>query len=46
MQRIFEAVGGKRGYLLELAGRLDASMEIPEGGGTTIRDLLSKAIPV
>ncbi len=37
---------GKRGYLLELAGGLDASMEIPEGGGTTIRDLLSKAVPI
>jgi hypothetical protein len=46
MKRIFEAVVGKRGYLLELAGGLDASMEIPEGGGTTVRDLLSKAIPI
>jgi len=31
MKRIFEAVVGKREYLLELAGGLDASMEIPEG---------------
>jgi hypothetical protein len=46
MKRIFEAVVGKRGYLIELAGGLDASMEIPKGGGTTIRDLLSKAIPI
>ena len=37
---------GKREYLLELAGGLDASMEIPNGGGTTIRFLLSKAIPI
>ena len=46
MKRIFEAVVGKRGYLLELAGGLDSSMEIPEGGGMTIRGLLTKAIPV
>jgi hypothetical protein len=46
MKRIFEAVVGKRGYLLELAGGLDTSMEIPKGGETTIRDLLSKAIPI
>jgi hypothetical protein len=46
MKRIFEAVVGKRGYLLELGGGLDPSMEIPKGGGTTIRDLLSKAIPI
>ena len=46
MKRIFEAGVGKRGYLLELAGGLDASMEIPEGGGMTIRGLLTKAIPV
>jgi hypothetical protein len=46
MKRIFEAVVGKRSYLLELVGGLDASMEIPEGGGTTMRDLLSKAIPI
>jgi hypothetical protein len=46
MKKIFEAVVGKRGYLLELAGGLNASMEIPEGGGTTISDLLSKAIPI
>ncbi len=46
MKRIFETVVGKRGYLLELTGGLDASMEIPEGGGMTIRGLLSKAIPI
>jgi hypothetical protein len=46
MKRIFEAVVGKRGYLLKLAGGLDTSMEIPEGGGMTIRGLLTKAIPV
>ena len=46
MKRIFEAVVGKREYLLELMGGLDASMEIFEGGGMTIRDLLSKAIPI
>jgi hypothetical protein len=46
MKSIFEAVVGKRGYLLELAGGLDASMKIPEGGGMTIRGLLTKAIPV
>jgi hypothetical protein len=45
LKRIFEAVVGKREYLLELTGGLDASMEIFEGGGMTIRDLLSKAIP-
>ena len=46
MKWIFEAVVGKRGYLLKLAGGLDTSMEIPEGGGMTIRGLLTKAIPV
>ncbi len=46
MKRIFEAVVGKRGYLLKLAGGIDTSMEIPEGGGATIRDLLSKAISI
>jgi hypothetical protein len=46
LKRIFETVVGKRGYLLELTGGLDASMEIPEGGGMTIRGLLSKAIPI
>jgi len=45
LKRIFETVVGKRGYLLELTGGLDASMEIPEGG-MTIRGLLSKAIPI
>jgi hypothetical protein len=46
LKRIFEAVVGKREYLLELTGGLDASMEIFEGGGMTIRDLLSKVIPI
>jgi len=46
LKRIVEAVVGKREYLLELTGGLDASMEIPEGGGMTIRGLLSKAIPI
>jgi hypothetical protein len=41
MNRIFNAMIGRRGYLLKLAGELDASMEIDEGGGTTIRSLLS-----
>mgnify|MGYP006195072789 CR=1 FL=1 len=45
LKRIFEAVVGKREYLLELTGGLDASMEIPEGGGMTIRGRLTKAIP-
>jgi len=45
LKRIFEAVVGKREYLLELTGGLATSMEIPEGGGMTIRGLLSKAIP-
>jgi hypothetical protein len=46
LKRIFEAVVGKREYLLKLTEGLDASMEIPEGGGMTIRYLLSKAIPI
>jgi len=46
LKRIVETVVGKRDYLLELTGGLDASMEIPEGGGMTIRGLLSKAIPI
>jgi hypothetical protein len=46
LKRIFEAVVGKREYLLELAGGLDASMEILKGGGKTIRYLLSNAIPI
>jgi len=44
LKRISEAVVGKREYLLELTGGLDASMEIPESGGMTIRGLLSKSI--
>jgi hypothetical protein len=36
----------RRAYLLELAGGLKASMEIPNAGKFTIRDLLSKVIPV
>ena len=36
----------RRVYLLELAGRLDASMEIPNAGEITIKDLLSKVIPI
>ena len=46
LKRIFEAVVVKREYLLDLTGGLDASMEIPEGGGMTIRYLLLKAIPI
>ena len=36
----------RRVYLLELAGGLDASMEIPNAGEITIKDLLSKVIPI
>jgi hypothetical protein len=36
----------RRAYLLELAGGLDASMEIPNAGEITIKDLLSKVIPI
>jgi hypothetical protein len=36
----------RRKYLLELAGGLDASMEIPNAGEITIQDLLSKVIPI
>ena len=35
-----------RAYLLELAGGLDASMEIPNAGEVTIKELLSKVIPI
>ena len=36
----------RRAQLIELAGGLDATMEIPDGGGeTSICDLLSRAIP-
>jgi len=39
-------VVAKRMLLIELAGGLDATMEIPDGGGETyICDLLSRAIP-
>ena len=37
-------VGERRAYLLELAGGLDASMEISNAGEITIKDLLSKVI--
>jgi hypothetical protein len=36
----------RRVYLLELVGGLNASMEIPDAGEITIRDLLSKVIPI
>ena len=36
----------RKAYLLELAGGLDASMEIPNAGEITIKDLLSKVIPI
>jgi hypothetical protein len=36
----------RRVYLLELAGGLDASIEIPNAGEITIKDLLSKVIPI
>jgi hypothetical protein len=36
----------RRAYLLQLMGGLNASMEIPNAGEITIRDLLSKVIPI
>ncbi len=36
----------KRPQLIELAVRLDATMEIPDGGDTSICDMLSNAIPL
>jgi hypothetical protein len=36
----------RRKYLLELAGGIDASMEILNAGEITIQDLLSKVIPI
>jgi hypothetical protein len=30
-----------REYLIGLAGGLDATMEIPDGGGLTIKDMLN-----
>ena len=35
-----------REYLIGLAGGLDAMMEIPDGGGLTIKDMLTRAIPI
>jgi hypothetical protein len=36
----------RRAYLIELAGGLDASIEIPNAGEVTIKELLSKVIPI
>jgi hypothetical protein len=44
---MLQSVVAKRTQLVELAGGLDATMEIPDGGGeTSICDLLSRAIPM
>ena len=43
---MLHSVVARRTQLIELAGGLDATMEIPDGGGgTSICDLLSRAIP-
>ena len=36
----------RRAYLLELVGGIDTSMEIPNAGDITIRDLLLKVVPI
>jgi hypothetical protein len=41
---IWRVVERRRAYLLELAGGIGASMEIPNAGEITIKDLLSKVI--
>jgi hypothetical protein len=35
-----------REYLISLAGGLDATMETPDGGGLTIKDMLTRAIHI
>ena len=43
---IGRVVERRRAYLLELAGGINASMEIPNAGEITIKDFLSKVIPI
>jgi hypothetical protein len=46
MKRAIQSVISKRDYLIKLAGQLDAKMEITDPGGLTIKDMLTRAIPI
>ncbi len=46
MRKAIQSGIGKREYLIELLGKLDAKMEITDGGGLTIKNMLTRAIPI